>query len=117
MFLNKLATLFCTAKKATFSAHKYMKSVTESALLYRPCQTINLNEKENLRDRVVQAFFDSSKAQIGVTQAAERLKDVSTFSTPSHSYYQINLPFQENPIMRRKMSQFSSPSIRVGRLL
>jgi acyl-coenzyme A thioesterase 9 len=38
-------------------------------------------------------------------------------STPAHSYYQINLPFHDNHIMRRKMSQFSSASIRVGRLL
>jgi hypothetical protein len=66
MFLKNLASYFCTTKHTTISAHKYMKSVTETALLYRPEKTINLNTDQNLKDRVVQAFFDSSKARISV---------------------------------------------------
>lgn len=66
MFLKHLTNLFCSTKHTTISAHKYMKSVTETALLYRPEKTINLNTDQNLRDRVVQAFFDSSKARISV---------------------------------------------------
>lgn len=73
--------------------------------------------EQNIKDRVVQAFFDSSNFQIGVTEAQERLKDISSYSTPSHSYYQINLPFEKNLFLRRKMIQFSSSNIRVGRLL
>jgi hypothetical protein len=67
MFLKNLTNLFCTTRHATISAHKYMKSVTETALLYRPEKTINLDATQNLKDRVVQAFFDSSKARISVT--------------------------------------------------
>lgn len=93
MFKRFLHTFSKSSSISTFSANKYMKSVTETALLYRPENIINLDLEQNIKDRVVQAFFDSSNFQIGVTEAQERLKDITSYSTPSHSYYQINLPF------------------------
>lgn len=61
-----------------FTAHKYMKSVTETALLYRPEKVVNLDLAQNIKDRVVQAFFDSSNFHIRVTEAETRLADIST---------------------------------------
>ena len=78
---------------------------------------VNLEPEENIKDRVVQTFFDSSNIHISVSEAKERLTDVSTFSTPCHSFYQINLPFKNNLNLRKRMTQFSSSNIRVGRLL
>lgn len=49
------------------SAHKYLKSISESALLYRPLKAINLSPELNIQDRVVQTFFDSSNFHITVT--------------------------------------------------
>jgi hypothetical protein len=42
MLLNILKHTFNKSKVTHFSAHKYMKSVTETALLYRPQQMLNL---------------------------------------------------------------------------
>ena len=78
---------------------------------------VNLKHEDNIKDRVVQTFFDSSNFHINVMEAQERLTDISLFSTPSHSFYQIVLPFQNNLNLRKKMTQFSSSNIRVGRLL
>ena len=78
---------------------------------------VNLEPEENIKDRVVQTFFDSSNIHISVSEAKERLTDVSNFSTPCHSFYQINLPFKNNLNLRKRMTQFSSSNIRVGRLL
>ena len=91
-------------KVTHFSAHKYMKSVTETALLYRPQQMLNLTTEENIKDRVVQTFFDSSNFHIKVSEAEHRLTDINSGSTPAHSFYQINrllpsrrIPSQQNP--------------------
>lgn len=48
------------------TAYKYIRSVSETALLYKPLHTRNLQTNEHLADRVVQAFFDSSKVHIRV---------------------------------------------------
>ena len=119
MFLGRFVSRFAKvkAKGTHLSAHKYIKSVTETALLYRPDKMVSLLHAENIKDRVVQTFFDSSTFYIGVSEVADRLTDVSSFSTPSHSFYQINLPFENNLTLRNKMTQFSSSNIRVGRLL
>lgn len=58
------------------TAYKYLKSISETALLFRPQQKRDLTTNENLADRVVQAFFDSSNINIKVTESAERLADV-----------------------------------------
>ena len=67
MLLNILKHTFNISKVTHFSAHKYMKSVTETALLYRPQQLRNLSTDDNIRDRVVQTFFDSSNFHIKVS--------------------------------------------------
>lgn len=68
MLLNLFKKTFFSAAKVThFSAHKYMKSVTEAALLYRPQQLLNLTADDNIKDRVVQTFFDSSNFRIKVS--------------------------------------------------
>jgi hypothetical protein len=70
MIFKRLFQPFTAVKNiSTFTAHKYMKSVTETALLYRPEKTINLDLAQNIKDRVVQAFFDSSNFHIRVTEA------------------------------------------------
>ena len=70
-----------------------MRSITETALLYKPRQLTKLDEKSNITDRVVQTFFDSSTHRIQVYESKNRLSDVSQFSTPGHSFYQVILPF------------------------
>ena len=78
---------------------------------------IDLNLEENLKDRVVQTFFDSSNIHIKVSEAEARMTDVNTNSSPAHSFYQITLPFENNHNLRKRMRQFSSNNVRVGRLL
>jgi len=117
MMFKLLRGGFNKYKVTHFSAHKYMKSVTETALLYRPQQMLNLTTEENIKDRVVQTFFDSSNFHIKVSEAEHRLTDINSGSTPAHSFYQINLPFENNHTLRKKMTQFSSNNIRAGRLL
>ena len=99
------------------TAHKYLRSISETALLYRPRESRQLSKEECLEDRVVQTFFDVSNVHIIVSEAAQRLKEIKDHSTPGHSFYQITLPFSENPNLRRKMIQFSNSAIRTGRLL
>lgn len=51
------------------TAHKYLKSISETALLFRPQKKRDLTTTENLADRVVQAFFDSSNINIKVSES------------------------------------------------
>ena len=69
MLLKKLIAGLTTGKGIHFSPQKYMKSVTETALLYRPQLMVNLAPEDNIKDRVVQTFFDSSNFHINVTEA------------------------------------------------
>ena len=65
----------------------------------------------------MQAFFDSTKIHIRVVESSHRLTSITDFSTPAHSFYSINIPFTENSILRKKMTQFSHNYVRVGRML
>jgi hypothetical protein len=117
MLYRNILQSFAKIKGSSISASKYMKSVTETALLYRPERMSNLSPQQNIKDRVVQTFFDSSTYRICVSEAEQRLTDISAFSTPAHSFYLITLPFEQNLTLRKRMTQFSSSNIRVGRLL
>ena len=57
----KILTTRLIFKKADFtlSARRYMRSISESALLYRPSM-VELPHDKSIKDRVVQEFFDSS---------------------------------------------------------
>lgn len=64
MFLVKsVSRLF----SQTLNAYKYLRSISETSLLYRPLQNRQLNTEESLKDRVVQTFFDASNIHITVT--------------------------------------------------
>ena len=70
-----------------------------------------------MNDRVVQTFFDNSSSKINVSEAWNRLKEVKDFSSPTHSFYQFQLPFSNNPQLKKKMVQFFDNRIRIGRVL
>lgn len=116
MFRNIKALLQTFTTSSNLTAKKYLRSVSETALLYRPLKLRELTPQENLKDRVVQTFFDTSNIVIKISEAQDRLNDMS-FSTPAHSFYQFLLPFHDNNNLRRKMIQFSSNHIRIGRML
>jgi hypothetical protein len=54
-------------KLKPLTAYKYIRSISETALLYKPLNLRHLDTAENLADRVVQTFFDSSKVHIRVS--------------------------------------------------
>jgi|LakMenE01Jun11ns_1017448.scaffolds.fasta_scaffold7437173_1 hypothetical protein len=68
LFTKSLLRAFSEAPKLKpLTAYKYIRSISETALLYKPLNLRHLDTAENLADRVVQAFFDSSKVHIKVS--------------------------------------------------
>lgn len=65
----KSSTLWLHSKNffSLLSAKKYLRALSETALLYRPAKLRELTPEENLKDRVVQTFFDTSKISIKVS--------------------------------------------------
>lgn len=45
------------------SARKYLRSISESALHFKPAQVREFNEEESIKDRVVHEFFDRESLQ------------------------------------------------------
>ena len=88
------------------SARKYMRSLSETALHYKPAQIKSFDEESRITDRVVQTFFDSTTYRIQVFEAQNRIEEIGKTSTPSHSFYQVTLPFSTNEQLRKKMTQF-----------
>jgi hypothetical protein len=69
----KLLQNFSKTVSENLSARKYMRSLSETALFYRPSEVRMLPEEENMRDRVVQTFFTASTSKIQVFEASNRL--------------------------------------------
>lgn len=65
-FVKLAAYRFSQLSREGLSARKYMRSMTETALLYKPKNRIELDEQSNANDRVVQTFFDNSSHRIKV---------------------------------------------------
>lgn len=109
---------FFKATQATnLTARKYLRSLSENALHYRPAEVRYLTGDDTHDDRIVQAFFDLSTSQIEISESANRLQEITDWSTPAHSYYSLRLPFQKNEYLRTKMIQFYNTNIRTGRIL
>ena len=66
MFCRNLSKLFSstTGKPQPLAAYKFMRSISSTALLYKPSAKRHLPEQESISDRVVQAFFDTTKVPI-----------------------------------------------------
>jgi len=67
MLFKKIIKTFAQNTLRPLTAYKYLRSISETALLFRPQKKRDLTTTENLADRVVQAFFDSSNINIKVT--------------------------------------------------
>lgn len=74
---------FCTSK---IQAEKYIRSVSQQALLFKPNKLRTLGVEEVAKNRVVKEFFDKHSSLVTIRESEERLNTIAGFSSPSHSY-------------------------------
>lgn len=67
-------SVFKATQATNLTARKYLRSLSENALHYRPAEVRYLTGDDTHDDRIVQAFFDLSTSQIEISESANRLQ-------------------------------------------